>query len=79
MLSKSRDLALFLTQPTVRTLRLLSCPPRLLPPSAHLISLERARAGSGSRQIAIPVITLDPHMIDTQGVGREAFQHENPQ
>src|SRR5579859_6568542 len=44
----------------------LSCPPRSLPPSAHLMSFEDARARSGSRQNAIPVIAVDPHMIDLQ-------------
>ena len=79
MWATSLNLALFLTQPAVRTLRFLSCPPRSLPPSAHLMSLKRAKTRSGSRQNAIPVIALDPHMIDEQAGRAQAFQSENPQ
>jgi len=67
MFAKSPDLALSLTEPTVRTLRFLSCPPRSLPPTAHLMSLERARDRSGMRQSAITVIALDP-LIDVKAV-----------
>jgi hypothetical protein len=67
MFAVSRDLMLFLTDPTVRTLRFLSCPPRSLPTSAHLMSLERATARSRLRQSAMVVIALDP-LIDVKAV-----------
>ena len=56
MFAVSRDLKLFLTDPTVRTLRFLSCPPRSLVPSAHLVSLNP----NHSRENANAVIAVDP-------------------
>ena len=61
--SESLNLALFLTQPTVRTLRLLSCPPRSLVPSAHPPSLNFPRIRSHSRENANAVIAVDPCLV----------------
>ena len=47
------NLALFLTQPTVRTLRLLSCPPRSLVSRAQFPSCRLPRTRSGIRQDAL--------------------------
>jgi hypothetical protein len=44
---------------------------RSLPPSAHLMSLERGRPRSGLRQSAIAVIALDP-LIDVKAVRAES-------
>jgi len=60
MFAKSPDLALFLTQPTVRTLRLLSCPRRSLVPRAQLPSQETLGTRGDLRQHAVRPIAVDP-------------------
>src|SRR6266566_795636 len=66
MFAKSPDLALFLTQPTVRTLRFLSCPPRSPVPSAQFPNCRLPTTRSCLRQDAFSVIAINPHMIDAQ-------------
>src|SRR4051794_33125365 len=56
MFARCLNLTLFLIEPTVRTLRLLSCPRRLLLSSAQLPSRRLPKACSGLRRDALPVI-----------------------
>ena len=58
MFAKGPNLALILNQPTVRTLRLLSCPPRSLVPSAHPPSLNFPGIRSHARENANAVISV---------------------
>src|SRR6267378_5015897 len=50
-------------QPTARTLRALSCPPRSLVSRAQFPSCRLPRAQSGLRQDTLAVIAVGPHMI----------------
>src|SRR5215470_8116930 len=50
----------FLPEPTVRTLRLLSCPPRSLVPRAQLPSQQTLGTRGDLRQNAVRVIAVDP-------------------
>ena len=59
MFAVSRDLMLFLTDPTVRTMRFLSCPPRSLVPRAQLPSQETLGTRGDLRQNAVGVIAVD--------------------
>jgi hypothetical protein len=58
--SNIENLALFLTQPTVRTLRLLSCPPRLPAPMAQFPSQQTLGTRGDLRQNAARAIAVDP-------------------
>ena len=78
MFAVSRDLKLFLTDPTVRTLRFLSCPPRSLVPSAHPVSLNLRRTRSHSRENANAVIAVDPCLMEGETLGWDRFSVENP-
>jgi len=52
------DLTLFLTEPTGRTLRLLSCPRRLARPSSLLATLELTKISDSMRRSAIAVVSI---------------------
>src|SRR5437899_3059969 len=51
-------------QPTGRTLRALSCPPRSLVPSALPPSLNLPKIRSHARETANAVIAVDPCLLD---------------
>ena len=56
----------FSNQPTGRTLRLLSCPPRLLIPSAGFPRFRIFMAFEGWQQNAIPIIPTAARLMDGQ-------------
>src|SRR5579871_6399097 len=63
MFAASRDLLLLLADPTVRTLRLLSCPPRSLVPRAQFPSQQTLGTRGDLRQNAVRIIAVDPPIV----------------
>ena len=62
---KSKIWLLFLIEPTVRTLRLLSCPRRFAPLQRPTSEPKASKSCAATcDENANPVIAVDPHMID---------------
>src|SRR5579871_4090103 len=76
MCAVSREFSAILTEPTVRTLRLLSCPPRLLVPSAQLPSQQTFGTRGDLRQNAVRVIAVGPPIapVRTRGLAADSLR-----